>query len=160
MARYFYGYEVIAPESSVRVDAAPVDVTWTLHPGLSSMWVAHELGVDSVKTRSKDQLTDMLSRNSPRRRALITCAIAGYEVFGDKAGKLASSDPMEQFLARLGIGVETAKCARTWRRADYETGTATWDDVVRLTRASTFLDEADTHLTRLNRLGQVIGHLH
>ena len=24
----------------------------------------------------------------------------------------------------------------------------------------TFLDEADTHLTRLNRLGQVIGHLH
>lgn len=164
IVRDVYEYAVLAPESSVRVDAEPVNVTWNLHPGFSSMWVAHELAVDSVKTRSKDQLTDMLSGNSLRREALITCAIAGYEVFGDKAGKLANSDPMEQFLASLGIFSGTAKCAKAWRQADDASrrvgGTATWDDVVRLGQAQEFFEKAETHLTRLNRLGQVIGHLH
>jgi hypothetical protein len=159
-----YQYPVLAPESSVVVHAAPSETSWTLHSGYSAMWLAHDELADQVKKYGENQLTDMLSGGSLRRRALITCSLAGWHVAGDKAEKLTGDNPAQQWLAGLGIGAESTQCAKAWLQADDEAAslfprerTATWRGAIRgLAENGEFLRLADERLTTLNRLAKLV----
>jgi hypothetical protein len=157
-----YQYPVLAPESSVVVHAGPSETSWKLHSGYSAMWLAHDELADRVKKYGQNQLTEMLSRRSLRRMALITCSLAGWEVAGDKAENLAGDDPAQQWLAGLGVASESTQCAQAWREADDDAlsrfrRTATWgDDIASLAEDARFLQKADERLTTLNRFAKLV----
>jgi hypothetical protein len=161
-----YPHAVLAPESSVRVYAHPSRLQWFLAPGLSAMWLFHEQLVEVVQKQGQEQLTDMLSRQSLRRKALLTCTFAAYKVAGEAGGGLTGPDPAKRFFAGLGIASETTSCGRSWLLADDQprsrlgtTATGTGDDVARWASRETFIEKANTHLTRLNRLGKLLAVL-
>jgi hypothetical protein len=161
-----YAHAVLAPGSTVTVDAPPSSVEWTLAPGLSVMWLAHEQFADTLKSVAEAQLTDMLSGTSSlRRRALVTCSVAAYNVAGETASLLSGPEPVERLLAGLGIAASATGCATAWRKADEVAierfgRTATWgDDVARWGRDAKFLEAANSRLTILSRIGKALGHL-
>lgn len=162
IATEVYPSAILTPESEVIVEAGPVDVTWTLHPGLSAMWLAHDTLATEVAAFGEAQLINMLSRNSVRRGALIQCSVAAYNAAGETGQLLDSSEPGEQLLAGLGIFSGVTTCARSWRAADLDAlgqygRTATWnDDIVRLGDDVDFLLRANSRLTRLRDLGRLL----
>lgn len=157
-----YRYPVLAPGSSVVVEASPSDVIWTLHPGLSAMWLSHDLFADQVAQYGEKQLVEMLAGNSLRRRALVECSLTAYQLAGETGAGLMSSEPMKQLLAGLGIFSGATRCARAWKAADNEVlrrypRTATWtDDIARLGDDAAFIVRANQRLTRLRNLGKII----
>jgi len=163
MASHIYKVPVLAPQSRVRVDAAPADVQWNLAPGLGVMGFLQQQLVTKVKAYGKAQLTEMLTEGaSLRRKALVTCGLAAYSFAGDAAQGLGPTDPTDRLLKGLGIASSATTCAFQWREADADAlkrfpRTATWeDDVARMSRDTTFLRNADEFLSSLRRGGKYL----
>ena len=156
-------FPVLAPKSSVRIDARPAAVEWTLAPGLSAMWLAHEQLAETVREYGQEQLTELLASGlSLRRRAMVTCSVGAYNVAGEAGTALNGASPARQLLAGLGIAAAGTECAVAWKQADADAlrrfrTTATWDnDVAGLARQATFLRAADDQLSILHRLGKAL----
>lgn len=157
-----YPDAVLAPGAEVVVHAPPSVVEWRLEPGLTAAWIVHQQFTEELREVGREQLTEMLAGPSLRRQALRTCSLTAFEVAGEAGELLDGPDPAEQLLAGLGITADVGECAAAWRQADddalrrYGT-TATWsDDVARWADEAQFVNYADTHLTRLNRLGRAL----
>jgi len=162
LALQVYEFELLFPKSAVVVGATPGDVVWRLHPQLSAMWLFHEQAADSVEEYGQEQLTELLAMSSLRRGALATCSFAAYNIVQDDLSGLTGDNPIDQFLAGLGIASEATQCSRAWQLADEDAlrrfdQTATWgDDVARWADDTTFLRYADDQLTLLRRLGKAL----
>jgi hypothetical protein len=156
-----YATAILSPESSVLVHADPASVEWTLHPGLSAMWLGHDWLADTVERVSQAQLTSMLSGNSTRRRALIECSLTAYQVAGETGSGLQGRDPAEQLLFGMGVLAGVTHCESLWRQADEEATrvfgrTATWgDDVARLAEDARLLSEGDDLLRSVLRFRRI-----
>lgn len=148
---------IMAPDTEVVVHASPADVSWSIHPGLSAMWVTQDGLFDLVQSYGLDQVTELAAASSPRRKALITCSVAAYEVIDGAEDALGETNPMEDLLTILGVGASTTACRSDWLKADDDAlrrfgATATWaDDVSRLADDASFLSQADTTLEWVHR---------
>ena len=153
---------VLSPGADVIVAAPPADVRWTLDPQLSLAWMVHDTLTDKVEAFGEAQLVSMLSKDSARRRALVTCALTAYHAAGDASPIWQSSQPSEQLLAALGIGTGATNCARAWQAADdvelsRGVRTATWsDDIVRLADDADFLVQTNSRLTKVRNFARFI----
>ncbi len=156
-----YTGAVLAPETTVRIDARPSAVEWTLSPELTATWLIHEQFAEAFKSYSQTQLAELLTTGaSPRRQAMVTCSIAAYNVAGDAAQALNGRSPMSQLLTGIGVGTSSTKCALAWRQADADalqrfSTTARWDDdIARLGRNTKLLEDSDTLLSAVRRIGK------
>lgn len=163
IAGQVYRYSVLSPDSELVVYAPPGEVSWELAPELSAMWMIHDEIVDTVEGYGQDQLSDLLtSGQSPRRKALVTCAVSTYEIANEDLGGLASDQPASQLLTALGVGTAVTDCKRSWQNADdvarqRYSSVPTWGDEIALLADDTrFLNYADDHLSLLQRLGKAL----
>ena len=162
-----YAFAVLAPGTKVSVNTPPSGVTWTFHPRFSVMWLAQEQLADKIASYGEEQLTDMLSGRSARRRAVVTCGLQAYGIAKDEGSGFTGSQRAQQLVSALGVGAAVSECASSWKLADQEAlqrwpraRTATWsDDVMRLADDARFLKLADDRLTLLSRIGKAVGHL-
>lgn len=152
---------IMAPDSEVVVNAPPEAVHFYIHPSLSTMWWANDGLVDLVEDYGEEQLTDLLAGTSVRRRALISCSLAAFELVQGSEELLSEEDRVDQLLAAFGIGASAATCRADWLKADEAalarwSRTPTWsDEVVRLADDAEYLRQADTFFGWLNRAWKV-----
>jgi len=153
---------VLAPNTSVRVDAPPASIEWALSPELTAAWLVHDRLAEQVKIYGIAQYDELLMVNpSLRRQAMVTCSIAAYDAAGKGAKALNGASPTKQLLHAIGVGGRSTECAHAWRQADIEelrrfAATATWGgDVEQLAKDSRLRASNDALLLSVRRLGAV-----
>lgn len=105
--------ELLLPGTTVLIWAAPRDVSWTLSPGLTAAWLAHNKVIDTVETRMRADAVHLFAQGSKRRAALIECTLEAAEI---GTGVLTKEDATDGLIQNLASGVRD--CAKTWRAAD------------------------------------------
>lgn len=156
-----YPYAVLAPMTEVVVHAAPEEVHWYVHPALSSMWLASDGLIEVVASYGEDQLIELAGAASLRRKAVITCSFAAFELVDGVEEVLENGHGAQNLLTALGVGASATTCRSAWLEADDALtrrfgATPTWgDDVVRLADDAKFLGQVDETLNWVYRAWKV-----
>ena len=103
---------MLPPGSSAYLRAAPAQLHIRLDAGSQVLWDVIDRGVDKVEEQAQGLATSLLAAGSPTRKALLGCAITGYqdgrEILdawqGDDAGEVVSDS--------LGLGDDYSTCTR------------------------------------------------
>jgi hypothetical protein len=173
-APYYQG-PLLLPDSVVVVEAEPASVKWTLAPGLSAMWQTQDRFVEHQKAEGvaqglpqdavKPVLINLLSGSSLRRKAILTCLGAAFDVAGKDGQGLVGPDPGQQFIAALGILKSGMGCGKALLKADEEAverrGISWGDEAARWVHDLKFRTFAKVHFPSLRRIGlQLVARAH
>lgn len=155
LAASLYQYAFMTPGEQVSYANDTGTLSWAIHPELSAAWIANEFLLDELKKRGEAALKAAYTRDSASRNAVWTCTRAVYNV-GIKVPEAITSpdyDPSQLLTAGLGTATSTGECARAWRAAELEVGTA------RVAPWSQVADELGTALQPAAQLDERLGNL-
>jgi hypothetical protein len=165
VAKTVYDYAVLAPGTTMEVEAPPSDVTWELAPGLSSMWVIHDMAVERFKGAAQTAVLDVTLGRSTHRRAVGICALAAYNIAGTTGEGLDPDQPEQTLIGGLGLVSSAGSCASAWVEADRVAAAngelaPTWsDDIARWADDIDVVSRMHVRLSLLQRLGKIAAYI-
>ena len=144
------------------VDLPPSQLRWNLDVRLSLQWQAHHVVAEKIKSAGTAAYFAALQGRSPARAAVLSCTIGVGEA-ADQVRELPDADLTGVMLSGLGAAGTVNRCrqAANLVQVTDDAGRVARlsDELARLQRQATLIDDASKQLAQVSRAAKLITFL-